>query len=677
MRPTEQSSRCNSCRPLDLRTTLKSDPTTLSGAKNKTNIPLVRSQTTKGETLSSECAFCKVVGGTEPRQSYDLATSNFLQAYRGFRRPAYIRQLEKYRPYSSTCLEVDDDLFFFPDTKTGLLAPRRVSSVFNPEFAISWLSKCKHLHPSTCVPPSAGAPERVIDCMTRTVSAGNPGMDYLALSYVWGVKANTLKQASQLSTTIGLSQRLPDDLPQTIEDAITLTKMIGYRYIWIDMYCIDQADIGDKHKQVAHMDVVYACADATIIVAAGKDCYSGIPGIGTTPRRPQDSAIVDGVNLYAFGKSVGKEVRESKWWTRVWTFQEGLLSHRRLIFTESQAFFECNAITSTEAIGGLELIKTRSELRLYEEIFDNAIFRCLLTNEERFIGFFDGSIHRQEIIYSPPDTDPSFHFFQTLVRIYTAKQLSFDSDALNAFNAIAMSFARTNRRSTVALSTQHPVLNLCGVPFIPNTNDLQWSLTNGLLWSCSAKRRKCFPSWSWAEYRGVVDWVLSIETPHWEVLGIQTDSHTTHDVSALDDARFRDGTLPPQIIRIKAKVVKPEMWSLLQFAGGRWKGPANSPWGKHILASPVSYGFVGASADLLPYLQSGQCEALCAGSSRRSGTLVSYLVETSADGFSERACLIEMIYGWRSSRGEEAEREELALEIFLEQGTVDRHVMLT
>lgn len=674
-----RDSRCDSCRHIDIKKTLLRKPSTLSGSDTIIRIPLVGLEGTDSHPPSSDCAFCKFVSGSKARRAYKLAPRNFLEAYRGFRQSAYAEQPKKYLEYGSTCLEVDDGLFFLPKTEVRLLAPRPVPGMFDPELGRSWVRKCASFHQPTCTPRSIGFPERVIECSTRTIIPGTRGVRYTALSYVWGLKENALKQERMLSKTRGLWSRLPDELPQTFEDAIKVTSMIGYKYIWIDRYCIDQTDMADKQRQVAHMDIVYAGAQATIIVAAGDDCYSGIPGIGNTPRKAQRSMTVDGVDLYAFGDSVGKELRESKWWTRAWAFQEGLLSHRRLVFTESQAFFECSELTSVEAIGGFDLARRSPEMRLYKEIFDNGVFKCLLMNDERFRGFFDGS--EDEVIYSPPDADSNIDRFKTLVRIYSAKELTFDSDALDAFNAIAMSFCRSgNYPAVIHPNEQKTVLNVGGVPFTLHQDSLQVSLTNGLLWShdysTQVRRRRCFPSWTWAEYENVVDWEVSIETPHWRIARVGADCDTLCDVSELGDIFQRGETIPAQDIFIRARVVRPEMWQTLQYNDGEWKSPPNSPWGKYILASSILHGFADASLRLLPHLISGRWAALCAGSSRRRGTLALYLIETSSDGDSTRVCLAEMRYGRMFSQGEEARREDAGLKIFLEQGTVERLVKL-
>jgi hypothetical protein len=71
--------------------------------------------------------------------------------------------------------------------------------------------------------------------------------NYIALSYVWG-------QVSQggvpVNTELG-------SLPQTIEDAISVTKSLGKRYLWVDALCIDQRDGEHKMGQIRVMDQIY------------------------------------------------------------------------------------------------------------------------------------------------------------------------------------------------------------------------------------------------------------------------------------------------------------------------------------------------------------------------------------------------------------------------------------
>jgi hypothetical protein len=87
---------------------------------------------------------------------------------------------------------------------------------------------------------------RVIDCSTGRIVDGEDNL-YVALSYVWGSTSDTPMQSTML----------PKVLPSTIADAITVTKKLGYDYIWIDRYCINQKDKQEAAEQVGKMDLIY------------------------------------------------------------------------------------------------------------------------------------------------------------------------------------------------------------------------------------------------------------------------------------------------------------------------------------------------------------------------------------------------------------------------------------
>ncbi len=57
-----------------------------------------------------------------------------------------------------------------------------------------------------------------------------------------------------------------------------LTKLLGYKYIWIDAFCIIQDDPDDWQSITEGMYVIYAGASLTICVGTG-DAHSGIPGV--------------------------------------------------------------------------------------------------------------------------------------------------------------------------------------------------------------------------------------------------------------------------------------------------------------------------------------------------------------------------------------------------------------
>ncbi len=89
-------------------------------------------------------------------------------------------------------------------------------------------------------------------------------MIWVALSYVWGhAKSSPNLKSTELGLPLG-------ELPVTVKDAIKVTKLLKYQYLWIDRYCIDQEDEASRQNQLNKMDAIYRGADLTIIAAAGK-----------------------------------------------------------------------------------------------------------------------------------------------------------------------------------------------------------------------------------------------------------------------------------------------------------------------------------------------------------------------------------------------------------------------
>lgn len=96
----------------------------------------------------------------------------------------------------------------------------------------SWIHLCERHH-DACRTSSnwQTLPHfKLIDCETRLIINTDPSTRYryVALSYVWGV-------APPDKYTY---PHLPDDLPPVIQDAMRATIKLGFRYIWIDRYCI-------------------------------------------------------------------------------------------------------------------------------------------------------------------------------------------------------------------------------------------------------------------------------------------------------------------------------------------------------------------------------------------------------------------------------------------------------
>jgi hypothetical protein len=188
-----------------------------------------------------------------------------------------------------------------------------------------WVAGCQAKHTNHCV--DAG-PEimsnirslpgfQLIDCNTNRVAMAPVVFQYVALSYVWG--QSLAKDDGDARSHNELGGNLPSNLPETIRDAMTVTLKLGYRYLWVDKYCINQAlDPSELEVQLAGMGAIYHGAMVTIIAAAGSDTTYGLPGVGTRPRVPQPSIRINGTTWVSGSENTHSPTKLSKWATRGW-----------------------------------------------------------------------------------------------------------------------------------------------------------------------------------------------------------------------------------------------------------------------------------------------------------------------------------------------------------------------
>ena len=214
-------------------------------------------------------------------------------------------------------------------------------------------------------------PTRLIDCKTRVLCTA-PNCRYICLSYVWG--DTTVDNATSDDITSA-------NIPRTVSDAIFVTLQLGVRYLWVDRYCIDQNNPEEKHDAIRSMDSIYRGAFVTIIAAAGSGSDYGLPGVS----RPRKAATSFGIGSQAFVviKNPSEDVESSMWNTRGWTYQEMLLSLRRLIFTDHQVYFQCRkglameqldqSLASTNLVKrisrGKEFLPTQNESFAIQDIY--------------------------------------------------------------------------------------------------------------------------------------------------------------------------------------------------------------------------------------------------------------------------------------------------------------------
>ncbi|PSN61475.1 HET-domain-containing protein, partial [Corynespora cassiicola Philippines] len=204
-----------------------------------------------------------------------------------------------------------------------------------------WLSACHKFH-FQCLDTPISVPDLwLIECDTLKVIEAPENASYIALSYVW---AKGVRDEERISLNKGTSEKpyqlSENTLSQVIKDSITVTKQLGFHYLWVDKYCVDQNNPTVKHHQINNMDLIYRGADLTIIATSGEDERHGLPGVGVK-RIPCEKIKIGEYTLTQIPSEIHYASHLSVWGRRGWTFQEELLSHHRLYFSDYQVSMLC------------------------------------------------------------------------------------------------------------------------------------------------------------------------------------------------------------------------------------------------------------------------------------------------------------------------------------------------
>ncbi|KAE9378648.1 HET-domain-containing protein [Stipitochalara longipes BDJ] len=163
------------------------------------------------------------------------------------------------------------------------------------------------------------------ECQGPWIPASDTNLRYLALSYCWGETGNLITTPENIEAR---STSIPwNEIPQTIKDAILVTRKLGFRYLWVDSLCIVQGPNGDWATESPKMAEIYGGAFLTISAAVSPHVHHG------------------------FGKSALKNLDNphsrilstaaNPLYRRGWVLQEQILSRRLLAFGDLGLFWVC------------------------------------------------------------------------------------------------------------------------------------------------------------------------------------------------------------------------------------------------------------------------------------------------------------------------------------------------
>ncbi|OCL02039.1 HET-domain-containing protein, partial [Glonium stellatum] len=210
---------------------------------------------------------------------------------------------------------------------------------------------------------------------------------YTALSHCWG-DCQPLK-SNRLNVHLRKEGIEWESLPRTFQDATTITRKIGLRYLRIDSLCILQDNDQDWETEPTSMGDVYR--NAYLTIAATSASSGDIPFLTSRPdryfkrlpfrfgdkRRPSTMIEVREIPDLDKDNNIGPLDR------RAWAFQEYQLSTRILQYTEFELVWECREATYCECIGhknnwhSCQRVASVHNINKPQKVWHNAVYEFL------------------------------------------------------------------------------------------------------------------------------------------------------------------------------------------------------------------------------------------------------------------------------------------------------------
>jgi hypothetical protein len=403
-----------------------------------------------------------------------------------------------------------------PDSWDYLPVSRRTSPRTDSMIALAtikgWIEDCITTHSPPdegfCDPPTSSyLPTRVVDVglddgVVKLAEPKAAEGTYICLSHCWGPIeiTTTTRTPTTKSTYEERKRRIAwEDLSNTFRDAISLTRTLGFKYIWIDALCIIQDDDGDWETESANMASVYRNSQFTIAATHSANGHGGLFS------RTEDFEVFgktpDGEDyLLYFRERIDHHIENSPsdavWGhptlthhpllTRAWVYQERMLSPRVLHFGRYEVSFECRSLIQCEC-GSIPFYSKSRSIPVPLIKLEHAIS---LWDYRRYREV-DGDQYRAEIEYQ------GARLWRTMISSYSALLLTKPKDRLPAIGGLAKEMAAV-RKSRYLAGLWEDALN----------DDLLWTIHATSKYKKPRPFPRNAPTWSWA----------SVETPtsYWD-----------------------------------------------------------------------------------------------------------------------------------------------------------------
>jgi hypothetical protein len=379
------------------------------------------------------------------------------------------------------------------------------SSASSTRLAREWLStcltehKCSHyIQSSRTAELLRQRPSRLLDLCafndnSRDIKLvdGAEVSEYVTLSHCWGPG----QSRRYVTTTQNLAERtsriLFQVLPRTFQDAVTIARELGFRYLWIDALCILQGCEEDWATEGSKMEAIFSNCVLCISATSGIDSTSGCFTLNSLGRQNIEPHLIDITSTLTTGETstlfvycdapVSDEpdgrylpdvLRTSPAASRGWMCQERILPPRILHFTSEQLMWECgNGFQSEDGL----------------ESWAQSV-NCNQNESGQNLARQLSNVDKED---SPFGT--TWRWYNLISRDYSYRQLSLAHDKLAAISGLARLVSR-------------------GVGYRYIAGLWEFGLCYGLCWSVNAPAPVApsdvyrAPSFSWAATDSQVEW---------------------------------------------------------------------------------------------------------------------------------------------------------------------------
>ncbi|RSM09355.1 hypothetical protein CEP52_004140 [Fusarium oligoseptatum] len=390
--------------------------------------------------------------------------------------------------------ESDDQPAFLPETADDDLETLVRDSIkpwFNDCFNGNRLHlKCKHKFKMDEI---GAMPKRLID-----VGVGqDPKAKLIILEDEFGQMLPKNEQVSgndpAKTTRANLANRLKhiDEaiLPKTIQDTIKVTRLLGFRYLWVDALCIIQSHAGDNYQddfkaEAPKMGAYYTNAACLISALGAPDSSTGLFVPRPAHRYPTTSCVIgfdsrtnEYIHLPPPKRSLADEFNASPLLKRGWCFQERLLARRIIYWSRNGMFWNCVGDNATRS----EFSSRCDEFATDPRISNSCVFHG-----------FQGPSVGWGLPWEP---------WMDYIHEYSSKDFSFAKDRLVAVHGLGSQ-----------LASIHGGEYFGGV----FSSHISW----GIMWEAdpendARKKLDYFPSWSWASCQSDLGVIITDTSKPW------------------------------------------------------------------------------------------------------------------------------------------------------------------